>query len=217
MPVPPRVPSLPKVPRCAPLPLPALLRAAILAAVPRTTNPCSPRSLPQSRSQREAAADRQPAGHVAARHGRWWPLEAPHAAGSPPPPPPRTWALVEGPGACGTRVGAAPVARLAPVPKSCVPCMWPSRVPGAARRDWSHLEPREAPARLLAARDRTVGGTRSPQPRPAPPVTCLRRLARAHVSTCHFWDILRLYEIVRVVTVSHERPNASHVRFICSP
>lgn len=41
--------------------------------------------------------------------------------------------------------------------------------------------------------------------------------ARAHVRTCHFYDISRLCEIVRVVTVSGGCPNASYVRLICFP
>ena len=86
--------------RCCAAPLWRLCHARLIPA--RHTH-CG-----RSRSRREAAADRQPAGHVAAGHGRWWPLEAVAAAAR------ACWPLLEArprpaeSGACGGHAGAQP-------------------------------------------------------------------------------------------------------------
>ena len=81
----------------------------------------------------------------------------------------------------------------------------------------SHLEPREAPGRLLAARGCPGGLGGGVRTASDASVALSSSSRRAHVYTCHFRMISRLCEIVRVVRVSHERPNAWYARYICSP
>ena len=103
---------------------------------------------------------------------------------------------------------------------SCVPCMWLSWTCPDPRGEIgaiSHLEPREAPGRLLAARGCPGGLGGGVRTASDASVALSSSSRRAHVYTCHFRMISRLCEIVRVVRISHERPNAWHARYICSP